>query len=211
MIFHNALALVATLSLKRYGAAHAGHETGETTVATTTSGTTTHTTTTTTSLATTTTTTTSDIPGYCSPTGSKVRIHSLVSNKPLQVFEVQVLSSGTDVASDGTASQSTTYKRRNKFAASNALDGSTSTFAHTDPNVEKYGWWEVDLGGSYPVDFVFITNRWCRDTSDPFNCLCRLSHSAVLLLDDSGDWVASEFIGDTCGQFEVNVTFSCTD
>jgi hypothetical protein len=125
------------------------------------------------------------------------------------MFEVRILSAGENVALNKAATQSSTLR---SFAAGNAVDGATgsTSFSHTNP-VKKFAWWEVDMQGTYAVDEVSIVNRYCRDVSDANGCLCRLSHSAVLLLDGNDNWVASEFIGDTCGQLEVTITFQCDE
>ena len=149
------------------------------------------------------TSTTTTINSGC-PSGSKVKIFSLYG-KPIQMFEVQVISSGMNVAQGKLAFQSSTLK--DKFDASKAVDGNSNSFSHTKGGLP---WWEVDLGGSYPIESVHIANRWCRNSDDPRGCLCRLSHSVVSIVDESSDWVASQFLGDTCGQLEVDIEFQCS-
>ena len=123
------------------------------------------------------------------------------------MFEVMVMSSGSNVAVGKSATQSSTFKR--KFPAANAIDGVASgkSFSHTNPSVNKFGWWEVNLNGAFKIDSILIKNRYCRSVDDQPGCLCRLSHSAVVLLDSNGNWVASQFIGDTCGEYDVNIVF----
>jgi hypothetical protein len=163
---------------------------------------------TTTTLLTTTSTSTSTTTSntQCArPLGSKVRVNSLYG-QPIQMFELQVLSFGVNVARGKTTSQSSTLK--NSFVSSRAVDGNSLTFSHTD---DSSPWWEVNLGGNHPVESIVITNRWCRDTDDSLGCLCRLSHSVVSIVDQNGGWVASEIIGDTCGKLEVNIAFPCQE
>ena len=56
----------------------------------------------------------------CYPRASKVKLQSLTSRK-IQVFEVEVFSSGNNVAVGKTATQSTTYKGKANFAANSAI------------------------------------------------------------------------------------------
>lgn len=134
----------------------------------------------------------------------KVRITS-TTGKPIQVFEVQVVSSGSNVAFDKEATQSSTLK---SFSASLAVDGevSRSSFSHTNPD-DSNPFWEVDLGESFVVDEVSIVNRYCVSTSDPRGCLCRLSHATISLLDVNGNILASESAGDTCDALTVSREF----
>ncbi|KAL3777151.1 hypothetical protein ACHAWO_006586 [Cyclotella atomus] len=189
-----------------------------TTTVTTTYGTTTQTTTATTAGASSTTTTagvTSSPTGAptasCYPSADKVRINALMKNMSIQLFEVEAFLNGVNVALRKAASQSSTYGNNQRFRAAQATDGLVDyaySFTHTG-NVDTFGWLEIDLQGTYPIDSVVIYNRWCGNTSDPSGCLCRLSHSALLLLDNNDQWVASEFIGDTCGRASVQVNFPC--
>jgi hypothetical protein len=151
-----------------------------------------------------TTTTTTTSVASCYPSGSKVRIVSLYYQQ-LQMFEVQVMSSGVNIALGKTAHQSSSLK--DKFAASFAVDGDSNTFSHT--NDSYLAFWEVDLGGLYNIQSIRIVNRWCVDESDDRGCLCRLSHSAISIVDEDGRHVASQLLGDTCGQLVVDVAFPC--
>lgn len=130
-----------------------------------------------------------------------------MTRDPIHVFEVQVFSAGVNVARSATASaiQSTTL---GAFQASNAVDGNAKSFSHTDE--KGFAWWEVNLGGPFPIESVKIMNRWCKNPDDPNGCLCRLSHAAITLFDDGGKWVAAKFIGETCGELEVDIDFPCS-
>lgn len=125
---------------------------------------------------------------------------------PIQVFEVEVYSAGNNVAAGKTATQSTTNPN---FPAGNAVDRGLTTFSHTAVG-DKVAWWKVDLGGMFPIESVKVLNRWCRNSSDPSGCLCRLSHAAVVLYDDRDKWVYSTLIGNMCGvhMTETNLTRS---
>jgi hypothetical protein len=123
------------------------------------------------------------------------------------MFEVKVLSSGSDVASRKSATQDSDFKGNSgKFGAHKEVDGVAGTFSHTE--VDACSWWEVDLGGAFAIESVKIVNRWCGDVTDPSNCLCRLSHAAISLNDENGNWVDTALIGDTCGELEVVATFN---
>jgi hypothetical protein len=118
------------------------------------------------------------------------------------MFEVKVLSSGSNVASGKSATQGSNFKGdSNKFGAHKAVDGNEGTFSHTE--VDACSWWEVDLGGAFAIESVKIMNRWCGNPTDSSKCLCRLSRATISLEDDNGNWVDTALIGDTCGDLEV--------
>ena len=127
----------------------------------------------------------------------RVKIQSKTST-PLHMFEVQVLSNGNNVALEGTSSQSSTFMNRDKYAASRANDGDNSTFCHT--NSESNPWWEIELKETFEVDNIVILNRWCGSEADPYDCLCRLSHSTIMLFNENDSTVYTQEIGDTCNQ-----------
>jgi hypothetical protein len=113
------------------------------------------------------------------------------------MFEVQVFSSGVNVAQGKNARQSSTL---NIFEANRAVDGRNLSFSHTNDQGD-FPWWEVDLDGSYPVESVKILNRWCGDESDRNSCLCRLSHSVITLFDEQ-EWVLTKSVDDSCKVLE---------
>jgi hypothetical protein len=82
--------------------------------------------------------------------------------------------------------------------------GSVPFFISTE--VDACSWWEVDLGGAFAIESVKIANRWCGDVTDPSNCLCHLSHAAISLKDENGNWVGTTLIRDTCRELEVVAT-----
>jgi hypothetical protein len=145
--------------------------------------------------------------GDCDTFANKVRIES-TTGQQIQVFEVEVYPhlSWDNVAQGKSASQSSTLKNRNKFAASRAVDGNFNTFSHTS---DQSAWWQVDLEDTYDVDLVWITNRYCGGWNDPKGCLCRLSYATVSLLDASGSVVSSQSLGDTCDEHDVFIEFGC--
>ena len=93
----------------------------------------------------------------------------------------------------------------NKFGASRAIDGKLWSFSHT---TWRNAWLEIDLQGLYPIDSVEIANRWCRDYTDPKNCLCKLSNVNLLLFDEKGDVVAAKSLGNTCNAPTVSIEFN---
>ena len=140
----------------------------------------------------------------CYPDVSKLKIES-VTGENIAVFELQVLSDGVNVALNKTASQSSTLGTR---TASLAVDGSATTFSHTN---DTSAFWEVDLGGTFPTEFVKIKNRWCSNTSDPNGCLCRLSGATLSLMDEQSVVVSTKTIGNTYGVHDLSFDFSsCT-
>jgi hypothetical protein len=136
---------------------------------------------------------------------SAVRIE-LNTGENIQVFDVKVVdASGKDIAQGKPAAQSSTLDLSD---ASRAVDGRPLTYSHTHvaSQAEKNVWWEVNLQGDNRVNSVIIKNRWCKSVDDPNGCLCRLSNATVLLLDDAGTAVATQTLGDTCKQLELELS-----
>ena len=138
-----------------------------------------------------------------------VKLTQDTTDEQLQMLEVQVFSSGTNVAIGKTARQKSTLVDNGLIPrlASYAVDGNLTTFCHTDC---KDPWWMVDLGELMLVERVNIVNRWCGDPSDEDECLCKLSHAKLSLLDEQELVVGVHVIDDTCGQYELNCPF-CED
>lgn len=94
------------------------------------------------------------------PRARYVRIDLPGKGKILQLAEVEVFSEGTNLASQGRASQSSQYA---DAAASRAQDGRTDgdyakgSVAHTDTQDDP--WWELDLGAEQPIDRLVVWNR----------------------------------------------------
>jgi putative heme-binding domain-containing protein len=93
--------------------------------------------------------------------GRYVRIEIPGKKKTLTLAEVEVYSNGQNVARKGKASQINTA---NGGEAARAIDGNTSGRwadggqTHTQEGVNN-PWWEVDLGGEFPIETVTIYNR----------------------------------------------------
>ncbi|KAL3790827.1 hypothetical protein ACHAWO_010666 [Cyclotella atomus] len=133
----------------------------------------------------------------CAGPFSKVKIQG-TTNTYINLYELQVLSGGTNVALEKGASQSSTL---NAFAASRGVDGSSTTFSHTTQGSAE--WFEVDLGATVTADSIVILNRDCGASETTAKCLCRLSNANLILLDGSNNQVATIPLGDTCGKFTI--------
>ncbi|KAL3796404.1 hypothetical protein HJC23_004201 [Cyclotella cryptica] len=154
----------------------------------------------------------------CGTRARKVKIES-TTQQSIHVFEVQVFSSGSNVAVGKAATQSSTFQN---FGASRAVDGSAKSFSHTKDafsspswDSDTSPWWEVDLGELFHIEKVHVLNRFCADPSDPNGCLCHLTNATLSLRDQNDLVVATKSFGDTCGVLTVKESFaddspSCT-
>lgn len=111
--------------------------------------------------------------------GRFVRIE-LPRRGTLTLAEVQVLSEGRNIATQGKATQSSVS---NGGDASRAIDGRTDgsfgsgTQTHSVEN-ERNPWWEVDLGGNRNVEDVVVWNRTEGDLGK------RLDGFTLVVLDE---------------------------
>ena len=112
-------------------------------------------------------------------TGRYVRVELPGQEKILSLAEVQVFSGGSNVATSGQASQSSTAS---DGPAKLAIDGKTNgdfakakSTTHTESSIDP--WWEVDLKSAHPVERLMVWNR--TDGSGE-----RLSGFRILLLDE---------------------------
>ena len=134
------------------------------------------------------------------PKASRVKLSSN-TGACLNLFEVKVISDGKNVALGKTARQGSTFNNTTKYSASNAVDGMDSgLFSHT---ADRHVWWEVDLEEAVKIDQVLIKNRWCVRPDDPNGCLCRLSHTLLMLLNEKEEWVDGVLLGNTCYRLDV--------
>jgi hypothetical protein len=122
------------------------------------------------------------------------------------MFEVQVMSSGSNKALNKIATQSSDHNIN--FRAIKAVDGSNSTFSHTSAN-DANAWWQVDLQEDVAVEAVNIINRYCSNPSDPSNCLGRLSYAHVDFFDQQGSSVYSTSLGNTTSEHIISIIPSC--
>lgn len=121
------------------------------------------------------------------------------------MFELKAYSSGENIAQDhGIAIQSSDYN--DNTPASNAIDGSITSFSHTS-TVDTLAFWEVDLGSKYLVESVVIMNRWCRDENDSAGCLCRLTGANLTLINEDEVVVFSRVLGNTCDVAELSFSW----
>jgi putative heme-binding domain-containing protein len=111
--------------------------------------------------------------------GRYVRIELPGRRRTLTLAEVEVFSKGRNIARRGKASQKSTAFGGD---ARKAIDGNTSgNYAaggqtHTEENTAN-PWWQVDLGGEFPIDAIVVWNR----TDGPFGR--RLNGFTVKVLD----------------------------
>ena len=112
-----------------------------------------------------------------------------------------------NVVAGKTVFQSSTYTigSGEHYPASNLVDNDISHYSRG--NTDETSWLEIDLGESVPVASVSILNRWCENSSDPTSCLCSLTGASLSLIDESGEELTSNLIGDTCGQSTLEFVF----
>lgn len=110
-----------------------------------------------------------------------VRIDLPGTKKMLSLAEVQVFSSGRNIAPQGTASQSSVY---GGAVAARAIDGNTdgkyrrsNSVTHTEGMDNP--WWELDLGRGQNIDQVVVWNRTDEGTG------ARLNGARLNVLDDN--------------------------
>ena len=91
-----------------------------------------------------------------------LRVEIPQDNKVLTINEVEIISSGKNIAPQGKATQSSTGAGG---IASRAIDGKKDPDynkggqTHTDGFGSVSPWWEIDLGREYKIDEVEIWNR----------------------------------------------------
>ena len=116
--------------------------------------------------------------GQKGASGRYVRVQ-LPRKGTLTLAEVEVFSGGKNIATAGTAKQSSTgHGGDAKRAIDGRTDGSfgAGTSTHTDENEDK-PWWEVDLGSAQSVEAVKVWNRTDGDLGN------RLDGFVVTVLD----------------------------
>jgi hypothetical protein len=125
----------------------------------------------------------------CYPNTRRVKIQATTSDH-IQVFELKVFSSGSNIAQGKTATRSSTY---GTLGADRAVDGLLSLFSHT-ANSGSGAWLKVDVGSASDVNSITIENRWCTNKDDPHGCLCRLSSAELILYNDNGDAISTVYL-----------------
>jgi len=102
-----------------------------------------------------------DAPQAAGTFGRYVRIELPGQRRTLTLAEVEVLSDGRNIARGGKAGQSGTAHGGD---AARAIDGNKNPSyggggqTHTPEN-RRDPWWEVDLGGEFPIDAITVYNR----------------------------------------------------
>ena len=153
-----------------------------------------------------------DSPLTCAE-ASKIKI-LLDTGKDITLFEVQVLSGESNIASDANVYQSSTLQNDNVlFGAYNAVDDDSTTYSQTNVYTEGSPvWWEIDFGSgiSYGIDSVSINNTGCNSLGNPAECFCNMTDAQIFLTDDIGTVVASRHsFGDTCDTPYMMFDFKC--
>jgi putative heme-binding domain-containing protein len=122
--------------------------------------------------------------------GRFVRIELPGKQRTLTLAEVEVYSDGKNIARKGKASQKNTA---HGGIAARAIDGNKSGSysdggqTHTEEDTES-PWWEVDLGGEFPIDSIQIYNRtdgFLRHRLDGFT-LKVLDHNRQVVFEKNG-------------------------
>lgn len=95
------------------------------------------------------------------------------------------------------ATQSSNYQNKESLGAQKAVDG-TSSITHTW--CTSIPWWEVDLGGRYRLEGMWILNRVdC--------CGGRLREYTIQVLDSNRTEVYSKYIGSRAGGIEAHALY----
>ena len=98
----------------------------------------------------------------------------------LTLAEVEAFTDGRNVASYGVAEQKNTA---NGGVAARAIDGNPSGLfadnSQTHTEETDNPWWQLDLGGGYPLDKIVIHNRTDAGSAE------RLAGFTLLLMDDN--------------------------
>lgn len=122
------------------------------------------------------------------------------------MFEVKLFSDGIEVASQGIATQSSTFRNDARFSAANANDGIDSSFSHTESTADS--WWQLEFQRPLGLEQILILNRYCRNEMDPAGCLCRMSFARIELYDELDSVIKTITLGDTCNQLSISASFS---
>jgi hypothetical protein len=112
------------------------------------------------------------------PPARFIRIELPGEGKILSLAEVQVFSQGTNIATSGSASQSSTdFNGPAPLAIDNNTDGNYDRKSVTHTAISKDPWWELDLKAPTSVEKIVVWNR----TGNGIHT--RLSNFQIRLLD----------------------------
>ncbi len=99
-------------------------------------------------------------------TGRYVRITiptAGTSKMKLYLEEVEIYVGGSNIATSGTATQSSDLT--SSYSADNAVDQGDGAFTNSATNWDQNPWWEVDLGSTVNIESIVITNVTGGDAS----------------------------------------------
>ena len=117
-------------------------------------------------------------PDSSRPAGQLIRIENLGANQILSLAEVQVFRGNENIASQGSATQSSTaFNGPAQLAIDGKTDGDYNKGTTTHTATEANPWWELALSATGPVDRIVLWNRTDN------NLHTRLSNFRVSLLD----------------------------
>lgn len=128
--------------------------------------------------------------------GKVIRIEKrLIDENIISLGEVVIRNGdGVNVATLGTATQSTTRTGSGGNVASKAIDGNTSGYwssnsvTHTAVSTDAPAWWQVELAEETDIHSIEIFNR--RDNAE-----ARLSNVRISVLDEDGSFVWAHDLG----------------
>lgn len=121
------------------------------------------------------------------PRAKFVRITNPGRNQILSLAEVQVMSEGDNIATRGTASQSSTgFNGPAQFAIDGNTDGLYEKMSVTHTLTSDDPWWELELSSAEAVDRIIVWNRTDN------NLESRLEGFRIELLDEQRNTVWSK-------------------
>lgn len=137
-------------------------------------------------------------------TGRYILIELPGTNRILSLTEVSVFSGSSNIALQGKARQSSTFRQAR---AQRAVDGySDGHYFHgsvSSTSSQSNPWWELDLGSEQPITKIIVHNRTdcCSD---------RINPAHVQILDKSKRVVWSGAIRTTKTRYEFTMTGAST-
>ena len=128
-------------------------------------------------------------PANVQTAGRFVRIELPGKSKILSLAEVQILSSGENIAPTGKATQkSVAFAGKPKRAIDGNTDGDYGAGSTTHTNQSDDPWWEVDLKEMRPIDRIAIWNRTDN------NLGTRLAGAKLLILNEARKTVYEQIL-----------------
>lgn len=122
------------------------------------------------------------VPEVAQPvTGRYVRVELPGNSRILHLAEIEVVSGGKNVATQGTATQSSTdYGGEPRFVNDGNSDGNYTANSVSHTSTQDDPWIEVDLGTAQPIQRIAVWNR--TDGGTPISD--RLKGFQIKVLDD---------------------------